>query len=149
MAYPSRLTQLLIEGRIAIRSGLKFEFGTGTYCLCSGKNQITVDGFTYIPNSIIEVEEPTQTMGLAAIPLKLKLPCDLDAGLTPDKLATIESEDYKGRPVTLMDFYIDPDDRAILYTEKRFYGYLDTIDHIGGEEFYLQGKPRRTLDGQR
>lgn len=140
MAYPSRLTQLLAEGRIAIRSGLKFEFATGTYAFCSGKSSIVADGVTFIANNLIEIEEPTVLMGTAAVPLKMKLPTHEDFGITPDVLATVETLGYKGKPVTFYDFYFDPDDRSLLYTEKRFVGYIDTIDHVSdGTEFYLQG----------
>lgn len=139
MAYPSRLTQLLDEGRIAIRSGIKFEFASGTYAFCSGKSNIVADGVIFLANNLIEIEEPTAIMGTAAVPLKMKLPAHEDFGLTPDILATIETTGYKGKPVTFYDFYFDPDDRSLLYVEKRFYGYMDTIDHMGGVEFYLQG----------
>lgn len=139
MAYPTRLQQLLDEGRISIRSGLKFEFGTGTYRICSGKSPIIANSEEYIPNAVIEVETPPFTMGTAAVPLKVRLPAQLDFGLTPDKLKTIEQEDYKNRPVTFYDFYFDPDNGAFLYAEPRNAGYVDTIDHVETENsFYLQ-----------
>lgn len=139
MAYPSRLQQLLDEGRISIRSGLKFEFGTGTYRICSGKSPIIALGEEYLPNAILEVEISPKTLGTAATPLKIKLPAQLDFGLTPDKLKTIEQEDYKNRPVTFYDFYFDPDSNAFLYAEPREAGYVDTIDHVETDSsFYLQ-----------
>lgn len=136
MTFPTRLQTLLDEGRIAIRSGLKFEFGTGTYCLTNNKYELVSGGNTFIPNGIIEVEEPVDTLGTASVPLKIRLPAALDFGLTPDKLRLIENEDYKGKPVTLYDFYIDPDDRSLLHTEPQFYGYVDTIDHVSGPGEY-------------
>lgn len=143
MTVPSRLQELLDEGRLVIRSGIGVLLGSGWYGVCSGKSSITtvVDGFTrtFLPNSVIEVEEAPHGIGNAAMPLKAKLPARLDFGLTPDKLRTIEAEQYKNRPVYFFDFYFDPDTRALIHTLPRFSGYVDTIDHIESDgEFYLQ-----------
>lgn len=129
MAFPTRLQQLLNEGRVKIGSGVKFEFGTGTYGFFSGKGTLVYNGLTYKGNSIIEIDEPAFALGTTANPITMRLPARSDFGLTPDKLLLIEEEEYKGRPVTLYDFYFDPDNNAFLHAEATFYGYVDTIDH--------------------
>ncbi|ATS92181.1 hypothetical protein HMSP1_43 [Sinorhizobium phage HMSP1-Susan] len=151
MAFPTRLQELLAEGRIVIRSGITLEFGTGTYRYCTGKNDIVGPDGTYKPNSLIEIEDTAEGLGMAAAPLKIRLPARADFGLTPDVLANIENEDYKNRPVTMYDFYIDPDTRALLHTEPRFTGYVDTIDHVqDGPDFRLEANiETRALDNHR
>lgn len=139
MAFPSRLNTLLDEGRASVRSAARFEFGTGTYGLWTGKGSITYAGLEYWANTIIEIEEATQSVGMSAIPLVIKLPAK--SGLTPDKLLLIEQEDYKNRPMIMFDFYFDPDNMraGLLHAEPRYAGYLDTIDHRNDNgEVYLQ-----------
>lgn len=139
MAFPTRLQQLLNEGRVKIGSGVKFEFGTGTYGFFSGKGALDYNGLTYKGNSIIEIDEPAFALGTSANPVTMRLPARSDFGLTPDKLLLIEEEEYKGRPVTLYDFYFDPDDNAFLHAEPTFYGYVDTIDHREeGDDAWLE-----------
>lgn len=133
MAFPARLQQLLNEGRAKIGSGMKLEFGTGTYGFFSGKGALDFNGLTYKGNTLIQVDEPAYGLGTTANPITVKLPAK--SGLTPDKLLLIENEEYKGRPVTFYDFYFDPDNNTFLHAEPTFYGFVDTIDHIreGGE----------------
>lgn len=140
MAFPTRLQTLLDEGRASIRSAIRFEFGTGTYGFWNGKGNITFGSLIYWPNSLIEVEEAANSTGTAAIPLTVKLPAR--SGLTPDKLALIEQEDYKNRPCIMYDFYFDPDDKrgGLLHSEPTYSGYVDTIEHIFEDgEIYLKG----------
>ncbi|MCL6653474.1 hypothetical protein A6R70_14370 [Agrobacterium rubi] len=129
MAFPTRLQQLLNAGTVIIGSGVLFEFGSGKYGFFSGKGSLVYNGTTFNGNSLIQIEEPAFALGTAASPLTMRLPANLDFGLTPDKLLLIEEEEYKGRPVTLYDFYFDPDNNAFLHAEPTFYGYVDTIDH--------------------
>lgn len=140
MSFPPRLQQLLNEGRGKIASAVKFEFGSGNYGFFSGKGSIDYNGLTYNGNTLISIDEPAYALGTAASPLKMLLPANADFGLTPDKLKLIEDEVYKGRPVTLYDFYFDPDDNAFLHAEPMFYGYMDTIDHREDNgEVWLEG----------
>ncbi len=105
MAFPSRLQQLLDEGRGKIASAVKFEFGTGTYGFFSGKGSVVYGGLTYNGNTLIDIDEPAYALGTSARPITMRLPAHADFGLTPDKLGLIEQEDYKNRPVTLYDFF--------------------------------------------
>jgi len=151
MAFPTRLQQLLNEGRVKIGSGVKFEFGTGTYGFFNGKGSFAYNGLTYLGNSLIEIDEPAFALGTAANPVTMRLPANLDFGITPDTLLLIENEVYKGRPVTLYDFYFDPDNNAFLHAEATFYGYVDTIDHReeGGEAWLEANIETESIDNFR
>ncbi|MFC3326202.1 hypothetical protein [Mesorhizobium cantuariense] len=129
MTFPTRLQDVLTEGRAVIRSGIKIVCGTGTYGFWNGKGDITVDGLVYWPNTLIEVSEPVYGLGTAASTFTLSLVAKRDSGLTPDKLLLVENETYKDAPVTVFDFYFDPDDRTFLHAEPGAYGFIDTIDH--------------------
>ncbi|MBZ9808123.1 MULTISPECIES: DUF2163 domain-containing protein [unclassified Mesorhizobium] len=136
MTFPTRLQDVLTEGRAVIRSGIKIVCTTGTYGFWNGKGDITVDGQLYWPNTLIEVSEPVYGLGTAASTFTMSLVAKRDSGLTPDKLLLIENEGYKDAPVTVFDFYFDPDDRSFLHAEPGAYGFIDTIDHSrdGGEK---------------
>ncbi|MBO1040403.1 hypothetical protein [Brucella pituitosa] len=135
MAFPTRLQQLLEEGRIVVRSLGDFHFGTGFWYVWNGSSELVWNGNTYIPNQLIAIEEPPMQMGSEALPITITMPTAADYGITPDKLAEIESVDYKGRTVILSDVYFDPDTRELLHVEPMYRGYIDTVDHVidGGE----------------
>ncbi|MCF6126072.1 DUF2163 domain-containing protein [Mesorhizobium sp. M7A.F.Ca.CA.001.07.2.1] len=129
MSFPTRLQTVLSEGRAVIRSGIKIACTTGTYGFWNGKGNIIVDGLVYWPNSLISVSEPVYGLGTAASTFTVELVAKRDSGLTPDKLLLIEDEGYKDAPVTVFDFYFDPDDRSFLHAEPGAYGFIDTVDH--------------------
>jgi hypothetical protein len=129
MSFPTRLQQVLSEGRAVIRSGIKIACTTGTYGFWNGKGNITIDGLVYWPNTLITVSEPVYGLGTAASTFTVELVAKRDSGLTPDKLLLIEQEGYKDAPITGFDFYFDPDDRSFLHAEPGPYGFIDTIDH--------------------
>ncbi|TPK18055.1 DUF2163 domain-containing protein [Mesorhizobium sp. B2-5-7] len=135
MTFPTRLQDVLTEGRAVIRSGIKIVCTTGTYGFWNGKGDITIDGQLYWPNALITISEPVYGLGTAASTFTAELIAKRDSGLTPDKLLLIENEGYKDAPTTVYDFYFDPDDRSFLWAEPGAYGFIDTIDHSrdGGE----------------
>lgn len=135
MSFPSRLEELLDEGRIVVRGIIKFVFGSGTYGVWNGNYDLVWEGVTYRPNQLISITEPTHSTGMAASEYKIEMPARSDFGVTPDMLALIENEEYKGRPNTVYEAYFDPDTRELLHVEPLEFGYADTIDHMkeGGE----------------
>ncbi len=139
MAFPTRLQQCLTEGRIIVRSMGDFMFGTGAWYMWNGMSELVWNGNTYIPNQLISIEEPDYQMGSDAVPFVITMPSAADFGVTPDKLAQIESLDYKNRLVILYDAYFDPDTRELLHVEPMRRGLIDTIDHVfDGDGFMLQ-----------
>lgn len=140
MSYPPALEDRLEEGRFAVRGLIKFQFGEGFYGVWTGSDEFEWDGVTYTPNALLEVDDLEQSAGTDAAPLTITLAASADFGLTPDVLATIETYDYKGRPVTIYDAYFDPDTRELLHVEPLYSGYLDFIDHdIANGEYKLVG----------
>lgn len=135
MAFPTRLQQLLDNGKVEVRSLGEFHFGTGFWYVWNGSDELIWNGNKYIPNQLIEIEEPGDQMGSEAIPFIITMPARADYGVTPDKLAEIESVDYKGRTVIISDAYFDPATFELLHVEPMRRGYIDTIDHEteGGE----------------
>ncbi|KAB2743535.1 hypothetical protein [Brucella anthropi] len=145
MAFPTRLQQLLDEGRVVIRSMGDFMFGTGAWYMWNGMSELVWNGNTYIPNQLIAIEEPPYQMGSEALPITITMPAATDFGITPDNLAQIESLDYKGRTVILYDAYFDPDTRELLHVEPMYRGYIDTIDHaFDNGEFMLKANIETT-----
>lgn len=151
MSFPSELQDLLDGGRAAVRGLVRFELGTGTYGFWNGNADLVVSGLTYWPNTLIDVSEPVYGLGTAAAAFTIGLTAKRDFGLTPDKLSGIESEDYKGRPVTIFDAWFNPDTRELLHVEPMAYGYIDTVDHSveGGEAKIVGNIISGALDNHR
>ncbi len=138
MTYPARLQQLLDEGRAVIRGMIRAEFGTGTYPFWNGNYDLPWNGHVYRPNQLIEVNEPSEGMGMAASTFEIKIPAAPELGVTSDQLSLIHEEDYKGRPIFVLEAYFDPDTRALLHVEPLREGMVDTIEERGqGEEAHL------------
>lgn len=151
MSFPPALDALLEEGRIVVRSLIKFEFGTGTYGIWNGIGELSWGGVTYVASRLITVEVSGFSLGTQAVPLTIRMVEDKDAGVTPNSLASIEQEDYKNRPVTLYDAYFHPDTQELLHVEPLQSGYCDYIDHVvqGGMaaiEGHIEG---RAIDNHR
>lgn len=127
---PSDVLDLLDEGRISIRGLLRFDFGTGSYGFIRSNAPFSYNGLTYKPGGIINVSDLAFATGLAAQQFTVTLAASLDDGLTPAVLQTIEAEDYRDRPVTIMDAMFHPDTGALLFVQTMMRGYVDTIDHI-------------------
>lgn len=140
MTLPSAVTDLLDQGRAAVRGMVKFEFSTGTYGTWNGTGTLTYAGLDYQQNALISIEDIPLGMGADAVPLTIEMPESADFGITPDVLAQIETVGYKGAPVTVYDAYFEPDTRNLLHVEPIYGGYIDTIDHTSdGSGFKLVG----------
>ncbi len=130
MSFPSELEDLLEEGRVVIRSLVRIELGDGPFGFWNGIGTLTWDGTDFLQNHLISVDEPLFTTGTAANEFSIEMPESADFGITPDKLAEIESLDYKNKPITIYDAYFDPDTRELLHVEPMLYGFVDTVDHV-------------------
>lgn len=128
----SEVANLLEEGRISVRGGILFQFGTGTYAFIKAITPFSYAGNTYQPGGIIEVSDFTFSTGRTAQPFTLTLAASDYDNLTPEILQSIEAEDYRDRPVTIYDFYFHPDTNEFLYALAQIRGYVDTIDHEDG-----------------
>lgn len=122
-------------GRISTRQMIRLEFGTGTYGFIADKDALTYGGLTYRPFGLIEVSDLGGGLGTSADGnFTLRLAESKDFGLTPSMLTEIENEDYRDRPVRVMDAHFHPDTGVLLQVETVGRGYVDTIQHHFGPD---------------
>jgi hypothetical protein len=151
IALPDEVLDLLDIGRISIRGMIRFDFGTGSYGFIKATAPFEFNGLVYKPSGIIQLSDITGAAGLAAQSFTATLAASPDDGLTPAVLQTIESEDYRDRPVTVMDAFFHPDTGALLFVQTMLRGYVDTIDHVvsaqnGGGYTLVANCYNRSLD---
>ncbi|OYZ75347.1 MAG: hypothetical protein B7Y12_12775 [Rhizobiales bacterium 24-66-13] len=135
-SYDSDTLAMLSSGRAAVRDMILFDFASGLYGFWTGAGTLTYAGLDYIgAGKLFDIEDLSFEGGLAPSAVSIKLSAIPEEGLTPDVLASIESENYHQRPVTISRAYIHPDTRALLSVERVYRGYLDQMQHdlqVGG-----------------
>lgn len=119
------------QGRISTRQMLRFQFASGTYGFIAGRtDSLTHLGVEYKPFGLIEVSDIGGGIGTTGDGgFSLTLAEASEYGLTPDVLLRIEEEDYRDRPVVVMDAHFHPDTGELLQVETVARGYLDVIEH--------------------
>lgn len=118
------------EGRISTRQMLRFQFGSGVYGFIARSEPLTYLGVEYKPFGLIEVSDIGGGSGTTADgSFTLTLAESPDDGLTPEILLQIENEDYRDRPVVVMDAHFHPDTGELIQVETVARGYLDVISH--------------------
>ena len=127
---------LLDQGRVVIRGMIRFDFSQ-TYGFWTGNADWLYNGVTYVPGGIINVSTLPAQMGFESQGLELSLASAPSNGLTPEILATIETEIYHQKPVTISDAFFHPDTNALLFVEPLYRGYVDTIEHEMGSNGHL------------
>jgi hypothetical protein len=154
------------EGRISTRQMIRFQFGSGIYGFIARNDPLTFEGVEYKPFGLIEVSDLGSGTGTTADgSFTLTLAASPKDGLTPEVLIKIEDEDYRDRPVRVMDAHFHPDTGALIQVETVARGYLDIIEHDDqGEAGYTiiarcegrqldyshrNGRVRSTADQQR
>lgn len=122
-------------GRISTRQMIRLDFGTGTYGFIADNDELTYGGLTYRPFGLIEVSDLGGGLGTTADGnFTLRLAESKDFDLTPAMLTEIENEDYRDRPVRVMDAHFHPDTRILVQVETVARGYIDTIRHHVGPD---------------
>ena len=118
------------EGRISTRQMIRFQFGSGIYGLIARSEPLTFEGVLYKPFGLIEVSDLGGGTGTTADgSFTLTLAESPDDGLTPEVLIQIEDEDYRDRPVRVMDAHFHPATGELLQVETVARGYLDVVEH--------------------
>lgn len=131
----STVKALYDEGRISTRQMLRFQFGSGVYGFIARSEPMTYLGVEYKPFGLIEVSDIGGGSGTTADGnFTLTLAESPDDGLTPAVLIQIENEDYRDRPVVVMDAHFHPDTGELLQVETVARGYLDVINHEADPE---------------
>jgi hypothetical protein len=126
-------------GRISTRQMIRFTFASGTYGFIAASQPLIYAGIEYKPFGLITVSDLGSGVGTTAdgnFTLTLaESPAD---GLTPAILVQIENEDYRDRPVRVMDAHFHPDTGELIQVETVARGYLDVIRHrVDGELGYV------------
>lgn len=154
------------EGRISTRQMIRFQFGSGVYGFIARNEPLTFEAVEYKPFGLIEVSDIGGGTGTTADgSFTLTLAESPDDGLTPAVLVQVEDEDYRDRPVRVMDAHFHPDTGELLQVETVARGYLDVMEHaIDSESGYIltarcegrqldysrkNGRVRSTSDQQR
>lgn len=123
------------EGRISTRQMLRFQFGSGVYGFIARSEPMTYLGVEYKPFGLIEVSDIGGGSGTTADgSFTLTLAESPGDGLTPDILLQIEGEDYRDRPVVVMDAHFHPDTGELIQVETVARGYLDVVNHEADPE---------------
>jgi hypothetical protein len=135
MTLTTAVKNLYNEGRISTRQMIRFQFGSGIYGLIARSEPLTFEGVLYKPFGLIEVSDLGGGTGTTADgSFTLTLAESPDDGLTPDVLLQIEDEDYRDRPVRVMDAHFHPDTGELLQVETVARGYLDVVKHTRDPE---------------
>ena len=146
LTVPQAVLATMDAGKESIRGLIRFDLGSGTYGFARSSVPITYDGVVYRPSSLIGVGELPMSMGTQADGFTVELAASPQDDLTPEVLSTIHSEDYRDRPVTILDAIYDPDTGALLSVEVMKRGYIDFIDHVadpeGGDRLIAQCEGR-------
>lgn len=142
-----------VEAAAQVEYGMiLFDFVSGLYGFWDGPDPITWNSITFVPGAqLIQVEFGGQGLDLASQPVTLRLAANADAGLSPNILASIESETYHQRPVTIYEVIFDPDTRTMIGDPLAMWrGYVDQVTHeIGADDgtYHLVGRcESRSID---
>ena len=120
----------LDDGRIVAVDMILFEFPSGNYGFWRGEGILTYNTVPYIGGgSLIDIGDVEQGSDLSANSLTLKLRGVPNTDLTPDTLATIESEQYHQKPVNLYVGFFNHETRVLMSVEVRYRGYVDQVFH--------------------
>ena len=121
---------LLDKGRWLQRGFVLFDLPSGRYGFWDGAETYRYSGVDFVAGgSLIEVEAIEGGTSLAASSLVLRLRSIPDSALSPDVLATIESESYRFRPATLWVGFFDPDTLDRISMEVFYRGIIDALEH--------------------
>lgn len=128
--------ELLDNGKAIIRGMLRFDF-LQTYGFWTGREDFEYNGVTYKPGGIIDISAIPAEAGFKSQGIEISLSQASDKGLTPEILASIETEVYHQKPVTISDAYFHPVTNALLLVVPLYRGYVDTIEHYKGADSHL------------
>lgn len=123
----STVSSQLAAGRTIQRELVRLELGSGTYGFAKSVQPITFAGVTYQPVSLISVSGFQFGPGTSAQDFAITLPASNDDGRLPSVLQDIFSEDYRDRPVTVVDAHFNSDTGAIITTIPIRYGYINDL----------------------
>jgi hypothetical protein len=132
----------LAAGRVSIRQLVKLELGSGSYGFALSVEPITFSSLEYKALGIIEVSDLRLAPGTSADDFTIRLPASTDDGMLPAVLDGFFAEDYRDRPVTIYDAYLNADTGALITAIEMRRGYIDQVRLIrnvdGGAAYELE-----------
>lgn len=120
----------LQAGVSANYGGIKFDFDSGSYAFWNGLGPLVWNSVTFQgAGSLIEVEAITEKYGTEGTAVQVTLRSIADSALSSDVLASIEEEDYRNRPVTIYDLFIEPSTRELVWVRVKWRGRVSKVEH--------------------
>lgn len=143
----------LETGRGDARTLVLFQLGSGNYGFHTGLGPHTYNGVTYVgAGSLLDSGDIEEGANGEVISITLTLSAVPNSELSPDVLASIESETYHLRPVSIYTVYYDPDTGTELSTELEWVGEIDQITHLdrgGGNAVLAASCSSKSFEYQR
>jgi hypothetical protein len=124
-SFNATVTTQLAAGRVSIRQLVKLGLGSGEYGFALSVQPITFSGLEYKALGIIDVSDLDFNTGTSANDFTIRLPASTDDGMLPAVLDGFFVEDYRDRPVTVIDAYLNADTGALITGITVKYGYID------------------------
>lgn len=133
-SFNATIAANLAAGRVSVRGLITFTFGSGTYRFVRDVVPRVWGGNTYIPGGAFSVSDIPNQTGFSASSFTVSLAASPDDGLTPAILLSVFSEDYRDRPVSIYDCYINVDTGAVIDAELIRLGYIDRLVYREGSQ---------------
>lgn len=138
----STITAQLAAGRVVVRELVRLDLGSGSYGFTNAVEPITHESLTYQPLGLISVDGFAFSPGTSAQSFTVTLPASNDDGRLPTVLQGLFSEDYRDRPVRVIDLHRNADTGAQIAGVEARYGYIKDMvkrRQIGeGDVFVLE-----------
>lgn len=164
-AYSAAALTALAAGAIVKRRAVKFEFGSGTYAFWDGGGPFTpvngdggavvdaaASGVTFqAGGALFEIAVGSVGVDGSAPEITMRLRSVPDSSLTPDVLATIFSETWHRKRVTIFRALFDASTQGLIEVATRARGVLDQINFVaepspdGPGAAYLEAKVESAL----
>lgn len=142
----------LAAGRVSIRQLVKLGLGSGEYGFALSVEPITYGGLEYKALGIVDVSDVDFSIGTSANDFTIRLPASTDDDRLPAVLDGFFVEDYRDRPVTVIDAYLHADTGALITGITTKYGYIDQvrlIRNVDGGSWYELECLSRAIDYSR
>ena len=126
-SFNATVTTQLAAGRVSIRQLVKLGLGSGEYGFALSVQPITYSALEYKALGIIDVSDLDFNTGTSANDFTIRLPASTDDPMLPAVLDGFFVEDYRDRPVTVIDAYLNADTGALITGITVKYGYIDQV----------------------
>ena len=118
--------QAALDGDANLALLYTFMFGTGTYGLWTGVDEISYNGLVYrAGGSLIDIGTIKQSVNGSVGRMTMTLSTDEDKGLTDDVLVRLYDEDWHNKPVTLQLATVNDAFSAVIDAVVLFRGRID------------------------